>query len=56
MLFADPLPALADAELDYLPGWVDAALAERWLHALSSKRPGSNLSCSFMGVTTARHG
>ena len=28
MLFADPLPVLADAELDYLPGWVDAALAD----------------------------
>ncbi|QTS88034.1 MULTISPECIES: alpha-ketoglutarate-dependent dioxygenase AlkB [Pseudomonas] len=39
MLFADPLPAIADAELDYLPGWVDAALAERWLQALVEQTP-----------------
>lgn len=39
MLFADPLPAIADAELDYLPGWVDAALAERWLQALIEQTP-----------------
>lgn len=39
MLFADPLPAIADAELDYLPGWVDAALAERWLQALVDQTP-----------------
>lgn len=39
MLFADPLPALADAELDYLPGWVDAGLADSWLHALVEQTP-----------------
>lgn len=39
MLFADPLPAIADAELDYLPGWVDAALAECWLQALVEQTP-----------------
>lgn len=39
MLFADLLPAIADAELDYLPGWVDAALAERWLQALVEQTP-----------------
>ncbi|MDN5516515.1 MAG: alpha-ketoglutarate-dependent dioxygenase AlkB [Pseudomonas sp.] len=39
MLFADPLPALADAELDYLPGWVDPALADSWLHALVEQTP-----------------
>lgn len=39
MLFADPLPVIADAELDYLPGWVDAALAERWLQALVEQTP-----------------
>lgn len=39
MLFADPLPAIADAELDYLPGWVDAALAERWQQALVEQTP-----------------
>lgn len=39
MLFADPLPALADAELDFLPGWVDAALAEGWLQALVEQTP-----------------
>lgn len=39
MLFADPLPTIADAELDYLPGWVDAALAERWLQALVEQTP-----------------
>ncbi|EZH77090.1 DNA repair protein [Ectopseudomonas composti] len=39
MLFADPLPALANAELDYLPGWVDPALADSWLHALVEQTP-----------------
>jgi len=39
MLVADPLPALADAELDYLPGWVDADLADSWLHALVGRTP-----------------
>ncbi|WP_296276097.1 alpha-ketoglutarate-dependent dioxygenase AlkB family protein [Pseudomonas sp. UBA7530] len=39
MLFADPLPAIADAELDYLPGWVDAAVADSWLHALVEQTP-----------------
>ena len=39
MLFADPLPALADAKLDYLPAWVEAGLAERWLHALFEQTP-----------------
>lgn len=39
MLFADPLPTLADAELDYLPGWVDAGLADNWLHALVEQTP-----------------
>lgn len=39
MLFADPLPALADAELDYLPGWVDPALADNWLHMLVEQTP-----------------
>lgn len=39
MLFADPLPALADAELDYLPGWVDVALADSWLQALVEQTP-----------------
>ena len=39
MLFADPLPALADAELDYLPGWVDAGLADSWLHTLVEQTP-----------------
>lgn len=39
MLFADPLPALADAELDYLPRWVDPALADSWLHALVEQTP-----------------
>jgi len=39
MLFADPLPALADAELDYLPDWVDTALADSWLRALVEQTP-----------------
>lgn len=39
MLFADPLPALADAELDYLPAWVEAGLADHWLHALVEQTP-----------------
>lgn len=39
MLFADPLPALADAELDYLPGWVDAAVADAWLAVLAGETP-----------------
>ncbi|WP_296269457.1 alpha-ketoglutarate-dependent dioxygenase AlkB family protein [Pseudomonas sp. UBA6323] len=39
MLFADPLPAIADAELDYLPGWVDAAVADNWLDALVEQTP-----------------
>ncbi|WP_212630086.1 alpha-ketoglutarate-dependent dioxygenase AlkB [Pseudomonas sp. KB-10] len=39
MLFADPLPAIADAELDYLPGWVDAKLADHWLHVLVEQTP-----------------
>jgi alkylated DNA repair dioxygenase AlkB len=39
MLFADPLPALADAELDYQPGWVDAAVADAWLAALVDETP-----------------
>ena len=39
MLFADPLPTLADAELDYLPGWVDAGLADSWLHTLVEQTP-----------------
>lgn len=39
MLFADPLPALADAELDYMPRWVDPALADSWLHALVEQTP-----------------
>ena len=39
MLFADPLPALADAGLDYLPGWVDAAVADDWLAALVRETP-----------------
>lgn len=39
MLFADPLPELADAELDYQPGWVDAAVADAWLAALVDETP-----------------
>lgn len=39
MLFDDILPPLADAELDYLPGWVDAALAEAWLDTLLEQTP-----------------
>lgn len=39
MLFADPLPALADAELDYQPGWVDASTADAWLAALAIDTP-----------------
>lgn len=39
MLFADPLPALADAELDYLPGWINPALADSWLHMLVEQTP-----------------
>lgn len=39
MLFADPLPELADAELDYQPGWVDAAVADAWLAALLDETP-----------------
>src|SRR5690606_14793740 len=39
MLFTDPLPALADAELDYLPDWVDIALADSWLLALVEQTP-----------------
>ncbi|MDG9758041.1 alpha-ketoglutarate-dependent dioxygenase AlkB [Pseudomonas sediminis] len=39
MLFADPLPALADAELDYLPGWIKPALADSWLHMLVEQTP-----------------
>lgn len=39
MLFADPLPALADAELDYQSGWVDAATADAWLEALRRETP-----------------
>ncbi|AVO51682.1 alpha-ketoglutarate-dependent dioxygenase AlkB [Ectopseudomonas mendocina] len=39
MLFADPLPSLADAELNYLPGWVDPALADNWLHTLVEQTP-----------------
>ena len=39
MLFADPLPELADAELDYQPGWVDADTADAWLAALVLDTP-----------------
>jgi alkylated DNA repair dioxygenase AlkB len=39
MLFTDPLPALADAELDYLPDWVDIALADSWLRELVEQTP-----------------
>ncbi|WP_275544502.1 alpha-ketoglutarate-dependent dioxygenase AlkB family protein [Pseudomonas sp. Marseille-Q0931] len=39
MLFADPLPAIADAELDYLPSWMDAAVADSWLDALVEQTP-----------------
>lgn len=39
MLFADPLPELADAELDYQPGWVDVAVADAWLAALLAETP-----------------
>lgn len=39
MLFADSLPELADAELDYQPGWVDAAVADAWLAALVDETP-----------------
>jgi alkylated DNA repair dioxygenase AlkB len=39
MLFADPLPALTDAELDYQPGWVEAAVADAWLAALVDETP-----------------
>lgn len=39
MLFDAPLPALADAELQYLPGWVDAAQAADWLEELLVQTP-----------------
>ncbi|VXC52788.1 DNA repair protein [Pseudomonas sp. 8Z] len=39
MLFDDSLPPLADAELDYQPAWVDAALADIWLEALIEQTP-----------------
>lgn len=39
VLFDAPLPALADAELQYLPGWVDAAQAADWLEELLAQTP-----------------
>lgn len=39
MLFADPLPTLADAELDYLPSWAESACADSWLQALVEQTP-----------------
>ncbi|MCY1288391.1 2OG-Fe(II) oxygenase superfamily protein [compost metagenome] len=38
-LFAECPLELPDAELRYLPGWVDAAEAERWLHELLAQTP-----------------
>lgn len=39
MLFSDPLPVFADADLDYRAGWLAADMADEWFTRLVSETP-----------------
>ena len=49
MLFSEPLPILADAELDYRPQWLDHDTADVWLSALLVETPWAQPSVQLYG-------
>lgn len=49
MLFSEPLPILADAELDYRPQWLDHHTADAWLDGLLAETPWTQPSVQLYG-------